>query len=144
MSEIILNILREEHQKEGFLSEDALKKLSTKTKIPISKLYGIATFYSLLHTEKQGRYVIHLCGTPACYLNDVKDIERFLEKELGIEVGKTTKDGIFSLYRITCIGCCDEAPAMLVNNIPFTRLTEQKVLEILKRCRSSERLVSKR
>jgi len=136
MSEIILNILREAQKKHGYLSEEILKKISKKTKVPISRLYGIATFHTMLRTEEQGRFIIEICGSPSCYLNGGLDLERLLEQELGIEIGETTKDRKISFYKTSCIGCCDKAPAMLLNGKPVVNLTKEKIKEIIKKCRS--------
>ena len=128
---ILLNILQEVQDREGYLSEKSLKEISKRYGIPISKLYSVATFYTMLKIEKQGKYVIELCGSPSCVLNGSREIENFLEKELRIEIGETSKDGLFSVYKISCIGCCDEAPAMLINGEPYTKLTVKRVKEIL-------------
>lgn len=136
MSEIIINILREEQKKHGYLSEEVLKDISKRTNIPVSRLYGVATFYTMLRTSEQGKTIIEICGSPSCYVNGELDIERFLEKELGIEIGETTKDGKISLYKTSCIGCCDTAPAMMVNGKVHGNLTKEKVREILDKCKS--------
>lgn len=129
---ILLNILQEAQDKEGWLSEDTLKKISLKYQIPISRLYGIVTFHTMLRSKKQGKYILELCGSPSCVLNKGRDIEKFIEKELGVQIGQTTKDGMFSIYKTSCIGCCDEAPAMLINGKPYTKLTVKRVKELLK------------
>lgn len=136
MSDIIINILRKAQKKEGHLSEETLKKISAKYKIPISRLYGVATFYEMLRTKKQGKHIIELCGSPSCYINGELNLERFLEKELKIKFGETTKNKKISLYKTSCIGCCDKAPAMLLDGRPVTNLTKEKVMEIIKKCRS--------
>lgn len=135
--EIILNILWGVQDKYGYLPEKSLKEISIKYQIPISRLYGVATFHTMLRIKKQGKYIIELCGSPSCVLNKERDIERFLEKELGIEIGDTTKDKMFSVYKTSCIGCCDEAPAMLVNGEPWTKLSVKRVKEILKELRKN-------
>ena len=99
MADIILNILRKAQKKEGYLSEKMLKGISTKYSIPISRLYGVATFYEMLRTEKQGKHIIELCGSPSCYLNNSINLEKLLEKKLKIKFGETTKDRKISLYK---------------------------------------------
>lgn len=136
MTDILLPILRKAQKKYGYLSEDVLKKISKKTKVPISRLYGVATFYTMLRTEEQGKNIIEICGSPSCYLNDGLDIEKFLEKELGINIGESTPDKRFSLYKTSCIGCCDKAPAMLLNGKVYGNLTKEKVKEVLEKCKS--------
>ena len=129
---ILLNVLHEVQDKEGFLSEESLKKISTKYQIPISRLYGMATFYTMLRTKKPGKYIIEICGSPSCILNKSREIEVFIQKELSVELGETTKDKKFSVYKTSCIGCCDEAPAMLVNGKAYTKLTVPRVKKLLK------------
>jgi NADH-quinone oxidoreductase subunit E len=132
---LLLPILQEEQRKNGYISEEALKKISKDAKIPISRLYGIATFYAMLHTKKQGKYVIEVCISPSCCVNGSNDIINVLEHELKISIGETTKNKLFSLYSSSCIGCCDEAPAILINGKPYKRLNEKKIKSILKKLR---------
>ena len=139
MENILINRLREIQEKEGYLSEEALKKLSLELKIPISRLYGVATFYSMLHTKKQGKYIIELCASPSCFLKGSLNLENFLRKELKIDIGDTTKDGMFTLMKTSCIGCCDNPPAMLLNGKVYTRLNETKLKAILKKCKSQKK-----
>jgi len=134
---ILLNILHGVQDKKGYLSEKSLKEISVKHQIPISRLYGVATFHTMFKIQKQGKYIIELCGSPSCLLNNSRDIENFLEKELGIEIGDTTKDKMFSVYKTSCIGCCDEAPAMLINGEAYTKLSIKRVKEILKELRKN-------
>lgn len=143
MSDLVLNVLREVQVRKGFVSEDDLKKISKDLKIPVSRLYGVASFYTMLHTKEQGKNIIELCGSPSCYLNGGWDVEKFLEREVGVEFGQVSKDGKISLFKISCIGCCDKAPAMLLNGKPVFDLTKAKVRELIKKCRSSKRLIWK-
>jgi len=136
MAEQLLSVLRKAQKKHGYLPEDVLKQISTKTNTPISRVYGTATFYTMLRTEKHGKNIIEICGSPSCYLNGSLNIEKFLEKELKLKIGETTKNKKFSLYKTSCIGCCDKAPAMMVNGKLHTSLDVEKVKEILKKCKS--------
>lgn len=129
--DILLNILHEEQDKKGYISVDAMKQISTKYQIPISRIYGVVKFYTMFRTEPQGKYIIELCGSPTCVLNESREIEKFIEKELKIKIGETTKDKMFSVYKTSCIGCCDEPPAMLLNGKPITKLTIERVKKLL-------------
>ena len=132
---LLLPILQEEQRKNGYISEKALKKISKDVDIPISRLYGIATFYAMLHTQNQGKYVIEVCASLSCCVNGSNDIINVLERELKIFAGETTRNKLFSLYSSSCIGCCDEAPAMLINGQAYTGLNEEKIKSILKKLR---------
>ncbi|MBU0980225.1 MAG: NAD(P)H-dependent oxidoreductase subunit E [Nanoarchaeota archaeon] len=133
MKDLLLPMLVREQKKQGFLSEAALKKVADKTRIPISQVYGVSTFYSFLHTTKQGKYTIYICNSPSCHVNGSMDLIRYLKKKLKMKLN-TTK-GKFSLYQTSCIGCCDEAPAMLLNGKAHTNLTKEKIDKILKKCK---------
>lgn len=132
----LLPKLEKEQKKKGWISEEALKRISRETGIHISRVYATATFYSHLHVEKQGRFIIEICNSPSCYLNKSLDIIKLVEKELKIKSGQTTKDGMFSLHICSCIGCCDKAPAMMVNKKVYGNLTRKKAMDILKKCKS--------
>ncbi|MFH1829911.1 MAG: NAD(P)H-dependent oxidoreductase subunit E [Pseudomonadota bacterium] len=132
----LLTSLKAIQHKDGYISEKSMKQLSQETKVPISKIYGVATFYSMLRTQKQGKNIIYVCASPSCVVNGSLNITRYLEKKLKIKKGKTTKDKKFSLYETSCIGCCDKAPAMLLNGKAYTNLTEAKIDKLIKKCRS--------
>jgi NADH:ubiquinone oxidoreductase subunit E len=91
----------------------------------------------MFHTEPQGRYVVEICGSPSCVLNNGVKLEKFLEREIGVRIGETSKDGMFSLYKTSCIGCCDEAPAMLINGEPHTKMTAERARVLLKKLRTA-------
>ena len=93
----------------------------------------------MLRTEPQGKYIIELCGSPTCVLHESREIENFLKKELKIDIGDTTKDKMFSVYKTSCIGCCDEPPAMLLNGKPITNLTIEKVKKLIKELKSKKK-----
>jgi len=134
----LMNILHEVQEKHGYISEHMLKQIAVEQDIPIARLYGVVKFYTMFHTEPQGKYVIEICGSPSCVLNNGVKLEKFLEKEIGAGIGETSKDGMFSLYKVSCIGCCDEAPAMLVNGEPRTKLTVERLRLLLKKIRENE------
>jgi len=136
LTEFLLTELRKAQKKHGYLSEKVLKAISKKTNTPISKIYGVASFYSMLHLEPQGKNVIYICNSPSCHVNGSVNLIKLLEKELGVEQGQVTKDKLFSFHIHSCIGCCDSAPAMLMNGKVYDKLTEKKLKEIIKKCRS--------
>lgn len=136
---LLMNILHEAQEKHGYISEQVLKEISVEQDIPISQLYGVVKFYTMFHTEPQGEYVVEICGSPSCVLNNGVQIEKFLEKEIGVKIGKTSKDGMFSLYKTSCIGCCDEAPAIRINGQPHTKMTVERVQLLLKKLRANSK-----
>ena len=135
---LLMNILHEVQEKHGYISEHMLKQISVEQDIPIARLYGVVKFYTMFHTEPQGKYVIEICGSPSCVLSNGVRLEKLLEREIGAGIGETSKDGLFSLYKVSCIGCCDEAPAMLINGEPHTKMTVERVKLLLKKLREAE------
>ena len=133
MNNLLLPELRKIQKKEGYVSEEAIKKLSKKLNIPIVKIYATTTFYSQLYTKQQGKYVIEICNSPSCFLNGSINLIKYMEKKLKIKSGQTTKDGKFSLHIGSCIGCCDKAPAMKIKETIYDNLDVEKVEKILKK-----------
>jgi NADH-quinone oxidoreductase subunit E len=132
---ILLDELRKVQNKEGYVSERSARKINKKTGIPLTRIYAAATFYAKIHTQPQGKYIIEICNSPSCYINGSLNLIKYLIKKLGIKSGQTTKDKKFSLHIGSCIGCCDEAPAMRLNGKPHTKLTKERLDKIIAKCK---------
>jgi len=128
----LLVLLEEAQNKLGYLPEELMVELAKSLDVPISDVYGVATFYSFLSTKPQGRNVIRICKSLPCFLKNCQTIIKSVEKEIGIKAGETTLDGKFSFELTNCIGACDKAPAMMVNNDVHVDLTPEKISQILK------------
>jgi NADH:ubiquinone oxidoreductase subunit E len=100
--------------------------------ISAAEVYGTASFYTFLDTQARGKYVIRICKTITCSMKGKSEIIQTLEDILKIKVGETTPDNLFSLMETNCIGWCHKAPAILINDLPYTELTPEKVSEIIK------------
>jgi NADH-quinone oxidoreductase E subunit len=124
--------LQELQDRFGCLSREHLVELAEVLSLPLSEVYGVATFYSFLATRPQGRHIIRICRSVPCYLQHSETAIETIEKELGIKPGQTSADGRFSLELVNCIGACDKAPAMLVNHDVHGELTPAKIATILK------------
>ena len=128
----LLTFLKEMQRKYGHLPETEVRKLSEKTGIQVADIYSAATFYSLLKITKNGKNIVRICNSPSCYLNGSLDILEEAKKILKIDVGETTKNGQYSLELTSCIGCCDKAPAMMINDELVTDITKEKLKRLLK------------
>ena len=106
----------------GCVDEEVQNYISEKTGEPVSTIYGVATFYSLFTLEPSGKYTIGMCLGTACYVRGAQLIIDELEKQLGIKVGRTTEDGMFTLNATRCIGCCGLAPAMMINDDVYGKM----------------------
>lgn len=130
----LLVLLEEVQRKFGYVPQDFMAGLSQSLDIPLSDIYGVATFYSFLATKPQGRNVIRICRSLPCWLRNAAMIINTVGQELGIKPGETTPDGKFSFELTNCIGACDIAPAMLINSEVHGELTPGKISQILKSC----------
>ncbi len=127
----LFSALKQEQRDQGYISPEALGKISAAQSFPMSQAYGVATFYSFLSVEPTGRHVIKLCQSLPCFLKGGQMILEGLERELKLQPGQTTSDGRFSLTMTNCIGGCDQAPAMLIDDDFHGNLTSEKLVEIL-------------
>ena len=133
----LMPILQEIQQKYLYISDFAMQAVADLLGIHPVEVYGVVSFYSFLHDKPQGRYVIRLCRTISCDMQGKDRVARQLINDLGIRFGETSKDGMFTLEWANCLGMCDQGPAMLVNDQVFTRVTPDKVHDILEGCRRS-------
>jgi len=130
--ESLLPILQEIVQKHNYLTDEAMVEVAKELDISAAEVYGTASFYTFLDTSVRGKYVIRVCKTITCSMKGKSDIIQTLENMLKIKVGETTSDNMFSLIETNCIGWCHKAPAILINDIPYTELTPEKTSEIIK------------
>ncbi len=132
-SENLLVALKQVQSKFGYLSLESMTELAESLGVPASDVYGVATFYSFLSIKPLGRNVIRICQNLPCYLKNSQVIVETVKKEIGIGPGQTTSDGRFSFELTNCIGLCDRAPAMLINNDAHVDLTPGKISQILRK-----------
>ena len=128
----MLVLLKKTQRQFGYIPEDSIIEIARSLDVPISEVYGVASFYSFLAVKPKGRNVIRICQSLPCHLKHSQAVIESLEKELGIKPGETTADSKFSLEFTNCIGACDMAPAMLVNDDLHGNLTLDKIAQILK------------
>ena len=130
--ESLMPILQEIVRKHNYLTDEAMVEVARELDISAAEVYGTASFYTFLDTQVKGKYVIRVCKTITCSMKGKSDIIHTLEDMLKIRVGETTTDKQFSLIETNCIGWCHKAPAILINELPYTELTPEKVSEIIK------------
>jgi len=123
----------------GYIPRRAIRYIAGVTGIPESEVYGVITFYSQFRLQPMGKYVIKACDGTACHVQNSRTIIDTIEDELGIEVGGTTGDGLFTLSTVACIGCCSLAPVIMINDDTHGLLTPQSVRKLLREYRRRER-----
>jgi NADH-quinone oxidoreductase subunit E len=127
----LLGMIKEAQARSGFVSEEAISDMAASLGLCVSDVYGVATFYSFVSTRPLGRHIIRICKSVPCCMKEAETLARWIGKELGIGPGETTADGRFSFELTNCIGACDQAPAMLIDDEVYGRLTSERISEIL-------------
>ena len=115
----------------GYLPEDVLKFIAERMDMPMSKVSGVVSFYSLFSTQPKGRHTIKVCLGTACYVRGGSKIVDRIKELLDIDVGETTKDMNFSLEVMRCIGACGLAPAIAIDDTVYKRVNPNKLRQIL-------------
>jgi NADH-quinone oxidoreductase subunit E len=128
-----IDVMCEIQKHYGYMSDEAIKEAAGLLGMTPLELEELATFYDFIFREPVGRYVIQLCDSAMCLINDYETVRDHLCARLQIGMGETSADGLFTLLPACCIGYCDRAPAMLINRGVYGYLTEQKIDEILDR-----------
>jgi NADH-quinone oxidoreductase subunit E len=130
--ESLMPILQDIVRKYNYLTDETMVEVATELDLSAAEVYGTASFYTFLDTEPRGKYVIRVCKTITCSMKGKNDVIGTLEDILKIRVGETTPDKMFTLLETNCIGWCHKAPAMLINDMPYTDLTPEMVLDVIK------------
>ncbi len=130
--ENLMPILQDIVRKYNYLTDEAMVEVATELDISAAEVYGTASFYTFLDTQERGKNIIRVCKTITCSMKGKNDIIVALEDILKIKVGETTPDKMFTLVETNCIGWCHKAPAMLINDMPYTDLTPQTVIDVVK------------
>lgn len=126
-----VEVLQDIQKEFGYLSRENLETVSNKLGMPLVELYGVATFYTQFKDKPEGKYKISICRGTACHVKKSDGLLEHLQKKLNVDPGETTKDRLFTLECVNCIGACAKAPAMMINDVVHGNLTVEKLDEVL-------------
>lgn len=135
----LIPLLQSAQEHFGYIPRRAIKYISSVTNVPESNIFGVITFYSQFRLQPMGKYVIRVCKGTACHVSGASMIVDAIQDELGIEVGDTTEDSLFTLNTVACLGCCSLAPAVMIDDDTHGRLTPASVRKLLRGIRRKER-----
>ncbi|MEE4272464.1 MAG: NADH-quinone oxidoreductase subunit NuoE [Thermoanaerobaculales bacterium] len=124
----------------GWVNDEAMEWLSVKLDMPRADLESVATFYSLIFRKPVGRHVILMCDSVSCWIMGCETVADHLRRRLGIDLGQTTPDGLFTWLTIPCLGACDMAPAMMVDEVLCGPLTPELIDKVLDACVAADSL----
>ena len=130
--EELIPIMEAVQEAYGYLSENNMREIASFLRIPESKVFGVATFYSIFRTLKRGKYLIRVCDGTACHVKKSENILEVLEKELGLnKENPTTSDMLFTLETVACLGACGLAPVIMINDKVHGLMTPDSTLALL-------------
>ena len=135
---MVIGLLQDIQKEFNYLPQDALVYLSAKSDIPLSRLYAVARFYNGFSLKPRGKHIIKVCLGTACHLRGGGRIADAVGRELGIEHGETTKDELFTLEPVNCLGTCALAPVITVNDKYHGKMTVGKMMKVLEQCAKDE------
>lgn len=131
-SEALIQILHRAQELFGYLRPDVVEFVAQKLTLPVSHVYGVISFYSFFSTIPRGKYTIMACMGTACYVRGAEQVVEAFEKELGIERGQTSKDGLFTLKCVRCLGACGMAPVVMIGEDVHSKIKPNTVKKIIR------------
>lgn len=134
----LIPLLQKTQEIYGYLPRKALLKISREMGIELSEMYGVATFYAQFRLQPVGKHIIKVCHGTACHVQNAGGITDALEEALGVADGETTKDRLFTLESVACLGCCSLAPVMMIGDETYGKLDGNKAVKVIKDIRVKE------
>jgi NADH-quinone oxidoreductase E subunit len=132
----LIAVLHKVQEMYGYLSNDNMYQVAHLLGVPTSTVYGVATFYHFFKLKPKGKYSISVCLGTACFVKGADLVLQAFKNELGIDVGETTSDGLFSIDNTRCLGVCALAPVVTINGQVFANVTPNQVPEILNKIKA--------
>ncbi len=128
----LIAVLQEAQGIYGYLPSEVLRHISRRLRVPLSQIYGVATFYAQFYLEKRGRNTVRVCDGTACHVRGAAKIITALEKDLGVQAGETTPDYRVSLEVVYCLGSCGLSPVAVINDHVIGRLIPEKAVAMVR------------
>ena len=122
----------------GFIPRPVFEKISAECGIPLSEMFGVATFYAQFRLKPVGKHIIKVCHGTACHVQNAKEITEAIEEMLKVKDGETTEDRFYTLESVACLGCCSLAPVMMIGDQTYGKLTGNEAVRIIKNIKLAE------
>ncbi|MDP6438035.1 MAG: NAD(P)H-dependent oxidoreductase subunit E [Candidatus Brocadiia bacterium] len=129
----IITLLQDAQECLGYLPHGVLVGMSRRTGVPLSRIYGVVSFYAQFYTEPRGRHLVRVCRGTACHVRGGKSVSRTVEKVLGIKENETTDDMMFSFETVACLGACALAPVVVIDGVYYGKMAPGRIEGILRR-----------
>jgi len=134
----LIPILQEVQEKQGYLSREAVIRISKHLNLPTTKIFGVATFYNQFRFQPKGKYHFMVCRGTACHVKGSNRVLDMAQKILKLKPGQTSRDRLFSLETVACMGACGLSPVMNLNGEFYAKVTPQRLVQIIQECRETE------
>ncbi|HPB55914.1 MAG TPA: NAD(P)H-dependent oxidoreductase subunit E [Candidatus Aminicenantes bacterium] len=134
----LIQVLNRAQRIFGYLPREVQLYVSRELNVPLSEVYGVVTFYNFFKTEPVGKHIVNVCLGTACHVKGAQRVVDALANELKVEIGQTSQDGFYTLSTARCFGACGLAPAMMIDDEVYGRLTPGKAVEVLKEFQKNE------
>jgi NADH-quinone oxidoreductase subunit E len=136
----LIPILQEVQEAEGFLSQESITKIGRALALPASKIYGVATFFNMFRFQPKGKYHVMVCRGTACHVKGSAKGLAMVTRVLKLQPGETSRDKLFSLEVVACMGACGLAPVVNINGQFYAKVSPMKLQRILDACREKEQV----
>jgi NADH-quinone oxidoreductase E subunit len=134
----LIPILQEVQESQGYISREAVVRVSKHLNLPATKIYGVATFYNQFRFQAKGKYHLMVCRGTACHVKGSNRVLEMAQKALKLKPGQTSRDRLFSLEVVACMGACGLSPVVNINGEFYAKVTPQKLSKIIQECREME------
>ena len=134
----LIPILQEVQENQGYLSREAVVRIGKHLNLPTTKIFGVATFYNQFRFQPKGKYHVTVCRGTACHVKGSNRVLEMAQKLLKLKPGQTSRDRLFSLETVACMGACGLSPVMNLNGEFYAKVTPQKLVKIIQECREME------
>ncbi len=131
----LLPALWQVHGQQGYISQKNISEIAELLDMSAAQVLGVVSFYTMFQEKPIGKYHLQVCTNLCCRLRGADRLLEYLKQKLAIEVGHTTRDGLFHLSTVECLGSCSAAPVMMINNECYENLDTNKVDEIIEQCK---------
>jgi len=140
LQENLLMILHEVQSTEphNYISPEAVQSIATYLNTTLAAVYGVVGYYSMLSAEPRGRHIIRVCTSPVCRMNGSFNLLQALQEQLGLALGETSRDGLFSLESSECLGNCHFPPSLMVDEKLYSAVNSESLAAIIDRVRTRE------
>ncbi len=127
----LIEVLHRAQEIFGYLPPEVERFVAEELGVPLSTVHGVVTFYHAFRTHPQGKHVINVCLGTACHVKGAERVVQILREELGVNLGETTKDGLFTVTSVRCVGACGLAPVMMIDDEVYGKLDRKRIKRIL-------------